>query len=117
MAENGSNGRTVLRYKIPKRLQGGGVTQLAVVQLTYGEFMDAHKVGGDDRAKVAMELLMRGLVEVNEQKVNHADLSSDAAIAKMTPPVRQLAALAFGKLNNATDEDFADFFSTEEAAI
>lgn len=109
--------RPVHTFQIPKALMGQGAVTLGLVQLTADEEMMAAKVGGQDGAKTAMQLLKMSLVEVDGKPVAVADGTADIAIGQFSPKVRSLALLAYSELHQPKEDEVAGFLKSAQVKV
>lgn len=109
--------RTVHRFTVPKRLVNGGVQELGLVQITSAEELRATKRAGNDQHRLAFELAMQSLVEVDGQPLSEADGTKEKAWDKMHPKIRTLAVTAYGHLHVPEDDDINDFLKSQRVEV
>jgi len=109
--------RPVYRYTIPVRLQGAGVSEVGMVQLTSGEELQATKRARNDTHRLAYELAKQSLVEVNGEKVGAADGSADKAWDALDPKVRTLVMSAYGDLHAPEEDDLNAFRKSQRVEV
>jgi len=86
--------RAIYEYDIPEPL-ANGIVSIGIVKLTSAEELMAAKRSHNDSHRLAYELALQSLAEVNGQKVSIADGSADVAFRDMDPQVRQLVLQAY----------------------
>lgn len=111
-----SNARPVHYFTIPKTV-ANGIEEMGFVQLTSSEELQATKRSHNDMGRLAFEMAKQALVEVNGEKVNLRDGSSDAVWNKMDPKVRTLAVAAFGHLHTPEEEDVNSFLKSQRVEV
>ena len=113
---NKDNARQVYTYTVPVK-QSGKVKKVGLVELTVQEELMAAKRAQGDSHRLAYELSLQSLREIDGQAVSVGDGSADKAFNEMGPKVRQLVMQAYVKIHGAEDSDAADFLSSQEIKV
>jgi hypothetical protein len=97
-------------YPVPKKLAAEtGIESLGLVKLTARQEKDIGERAGSSAHKLAYELVLNALVEVNGQKVSVSDGSADKAYNEFDPKLRQLVMTAYGRMHSPTEEEAESF--------
>lgn len=116
-ARRADEDRVIHTFTVPKSLQKYGITTIGFVELNVDEQMMASKSAAGDVFKAGTELVVHSLRMVDGKRVGVGDCSSDQALRRMHPKVRDLAASAYRYLHQAEANDARDFLAshTQEA--
>lgn len=110
--------RPVYAYTVPPKLAAEcGVESIGLVKLTARQEKDIGERAGSSAHKLAYELVLNSLAEVNGQKVNVADGSADKAYNGFDPKLRQLVMTAYGRLHSPAEDDTESFFASETVKV
>jgi hypothetical protein len=91
---------------------GAAVDTVALKLLLPNEERMVARRCGQDAVRLAYELAMESLAEVNEQPVSVADGTSDDWWGRLHPQVRQLVMTAYVELNTPPDRAAEDFLES-----
>jgi len=108
--------RPVYTYDIPAPL-ANGITSIGIVELTTQEELMAAKRAAGDTHRLAYELTMQSLAEVNGSPVKLMDGSADKAFNDMGPKVRQLVMQAYGRLHGPEDSIVEGFLGSQKVKV
>lgn len=109
-------GRAVFTYTIPESLRqtnsGVVVTSIGIAELTPMDEIDAAKASRGDATRLAFELAMRSLAEVNGKAVSLGDGSAENAWLSIGPKLRNLAMAAYSEINQAGEGSVSSFLKS-----
>ena len=109
--------RPMFRFTIPVKLQGQGVTEVGLVQLTSNEELQATKRAVNDTHRLAYELAKESLREVDGNPVGAADGSIDAVWKDMHPKIRTLIMTAYGELHAPEKDEIDSFLQSQRVEV
>lgn len=98
-----SGDRVIHEYDVPASI-GGDITQIAIIELKASEELQATRRARGDSIRLAWELAKQSLYEVNGERVQVGDGSSELAWNRMNPKLRNMTLLVFGE-HHAPEED------------
>ena len=108
--------RPVYEYDVPARF-ANGITSIGVIKLTSQEELMAAKRAHNDSHKLAYELALQSLAEINGQRVSLADGTADTAFKDMDPQVRQLVLQAYADQHVPEEADVRDFRASRRVKV
>lgn len=111
-------GRVVVTYEIPANLQktsrGVIVTSIGVAELTSLDEIEAAKRSRGDTTRLAFELAMQCLAEVNGKAVSMGDGGVETAWLAIGPKLRNLVMSAYSEINQAGGDDLKGFLGSRK---
>lgn len=108
--------RPVYVYNLPASV-AGVISSIGIVELTANEELMAAKRAAGDTHRLAYELALQSLAEVNGNPVALKDGSADKAFNDMGPKVRQLLMQAYAKIHGPEDSVVADFLQSQTVRV
>lgn len=116
LSEGKKKAREVEVFTLPPSL-ANGITSIGLTCLTADEEIMAYKRAGGDPPKVAEQLCMASLAEVNNKPVSLADGTADKAWSDMEPKVRNLVQKAWSDLHSPSGEEEASFLKSRKTRV
>ena len=110
------NVRQVYTFVVPTK-HAGRAKKIGLVELTVHEELMAAKRAQGDSHRLAYELSMQALREIDGNPVSVGDGSAVKAFNDMGPKIRQLVMQAYVKIHAAEDDDAKDFLSSQEIKV
>jgi len=102
--------RPVFVYDVPEKMAAAtGTKSIGVVQLSSRDELTAAKRANGDSNRLAFELALQSLAEVDGQAVSLTDGTADKAFNEMDPLIRNLLLNAYAQLH-APPEDVTNAF-------
>lgn len=108
--------RPVHIFEVPQSVPSE-IRTLGVVELTANEELQATRRVAGDQFRLAYELALASLVEVDGQAVKLSDGTADKAFNDMGPRGRQLLMQAYHKVNGVEQEQTASFLSSQKIRL
>ena len=95
----------------PKLAEECGVESVGLVKLTARQEKDIGERAGSSAHKLAYELVLNALAEVNGKKVSVSDGTADKAYNEFDPKLRQLVMTAYGRLHSPSEDEAESFLA------
>lgn len=113
-----SSNRPVHTFQVPERLVlDVGYRSLGLVILTPEEEMMSSRRARNDAIRLAFEMPMQALREVDGKRVTLADNSAERAWEQMGPKGRQLVIAAYGMIHTPAAEDALAFLASRSVTV